>query len=107
MCEILKSIQAVADPEKDKVIILMANLVDNQFSRLNEKMDGISVALKDIGDFIHDHGQCPVIGEEEKVKLILMLAKYPKVTAVVIIGILTSMGISLGVDHTQILSWLN
>jgi len=97
MCSILKSIQAVADPEKDKVVILLANLVDNRFDTLAGKIDNLIDKITDISDFVHDHKSCPVLekGNEDKVKLLLMLTKYPKLVVAIIIGIFTSLGLSL------------
>ncbi len=97
MCSILTSIQAVADPEKDRVVILLANLVDNRFEALAVKIDNLTDKITDISDFIHDHSQCPVLeaGNEDKVKLLLMLAKYPKLVVAAIIGIFASLGATI------------
>jgi hypothetical protein len=103
---IATKIRMMADPETDKVVLLLSELVDEGFDYLSDKLDGIVEKIDDIGTCVRNHQTCPVIGNEEHVKLAIILFRYPKIMAAAIVGLLTSLGISLGLNLDVVRNWL-
>ena len=104
MCQILKKIEAIADPHEDKLLILIGQLVDDRFSSISKRLDGVDLKIANLTEFMENHQTCPVVGNEENTRILLLLAKYPKFTVTMILGFIALAFTSFGANLQKILT---
>lgn len=107
MCQLLKKIEAIADPAKDKVLLLLSNLIDDRFTNLSERLDRVDAKIGELTKFMESHATCPVVGQEENTRMLLLLMNHPKLTALIFLGFVALAFTSIGANLQKLLDLFN
>lgn len=103
MCELLRKIEAIADPKEDKLLLLIGQLVDDRFRSISKRLDKVDTEIAGLTSFVVEHQSCPVIGNEENARILLLFAKYPKMSVTIFLGFVALAFTSFGANLQKIL----
>lgn len=101
MCVIMKTLKTVCDETdpQDQKTLLLAQIVEDRFTAIHTSLESLRKDVEKlmtiVTDTIEYRDQCPVYNEKEIVKVVMMLLKYPKMTALMVLGVSSLVGMGL------------